>query len=1148
MSKPKQEEEVVRPVVSGYVIRQMRQKVGRRGLPFVMGYEALFQTALDPSKISEFEDLKGRGDHLFTLQFFQYSARILSRSAKNELQAGRIREAVQGLESSWRLYSSRPTATQTLRAFGRAYFNALQTVLHTFGIYVKPLRSEFRAMPRLRKAKAEEAKLLKLKDTNPEAAQLIEDGKARARTIRRNIEAQIGRDGLEAKTIRLMGRPVQIGEDTVSGDKVVYNPDGTITPLEDWVAKEQQREAAIKRIQALGVRGKPKFSDLDKLSAQEIQDLRDNIPKRMQTVFAKEIEDLRRVPEDEIEALRDKIFDAAGGESNPDLFRERRRRGEIVRVKKTLDELIAGGFYDQTFVAITDDKQKSEPTTRTLSVAKDSQGKTFVIAGRYQGMYLDDLVNAAGRLIEGTSYAFDPTTRRRVAETRARGEVDTSLVPTRPEPFVSLTEDGKYMIRIPNTGNFTLYRNRVHSLITKSDTLDYVEGTAKTTYVFEDKDFELVQKGVGGFTMSSAATEKISAYFDRLDLQDKAYGDELSGYYSSEAIGGFQSHIKLRRTQQEALGWCEARGWSGLLSPDTGLGKTGVAIAAMQKMLNDEVTEGKKFLFVCPAKLVGNMRKEVLGFLDEKAAARLLGGVVGSDGSVRVASEDEDGEIRLPTLLDIISYEKFRTEFKKNPRMGNEYAAIFFDEVQKAKGVNQLSRAISGLNHPRKILLTASPMERDPEELFRLAALANNDPIYTNVRVEKVKGVEQIVGEMNPEFTDKMRKWKALYLKQVGGRIVGINDEVEEGFREWVKANLYFKDKMDAPEIELERPQYDNLAIAMDSKVEAEYKKVASAAAAEIEKMVAMYKDGEYDHGADWYENISRYRGFTGRLGKVFKKLRDLGDMPQDVIPGASNPKVDQAKELILERIKSGKKSILFTDNPSLASYTARELSLQFPMHYHAAGLSDKIQLYKAGEVVVTWGKEAYKPPVTPKNQSRAKWADADWAVFVLKYYINPKPDDANSEAYDVASLTLTSAYTKGQNLQQYTSVIHLDRDTWNSEEMKQRTARSWRAGQKETVDVITLDIAYQEPEDERERRDRTLDEIRKYVQDMEESLFNDIIKASQQASIGKSWREMEQWDASLLKVNRDMMEAAISPYANQIAEASGSALVARER
>ena len=168
------------------------------------------------------------------------------------------------------------------------------------------------------------------------------------------------------------------------------------------------------------------------------------------------------------------------------------------------------------------------------------------------------------------------------------------------------------------------------------------------------------------------------------------------------------------------------------------------------------------------------------------------------------------------------------------------------------------------------------------------------------------------------------------------------------------------------------------------------------------------------------------------------------------------------------------------------------------------------------------------------KNDTRRKGyalaAKDSWKVVVLQH-IQADPT--------ITSLVLTGTYAVGQNLQKFNNVIHLDRDDWSNETMKQRSARAWRSGQSEVVNEYTLDTVYEEALSN-DDADQTLDQIRKIIQEMDSDLFNEVVIDSQSERIGEEWSKIKKQRSLLHQVDRRMMERALSPYASQLGKSDG--------
>lgn len=1470
------EGEKIPNLLSPRVLRMARQAFGPRAIPFFRIYQNLFAHAMgNRYQGSAFKDMREAAKVLFRL--------INDEASKDAFQA-----SISNLTPFLKRFdkanaTDNPNAGKFLiRRIGIMLAPMVKDTLRAANVYVVGKKLGDSRFIKFRKMRPKEEQLERLRVDDPEFYKTLMENRQTVRKIEERIDKTIAQAGMVPERKRLMGRIEQVGVDPVTDEAVVYQKNGEVLPIDDYLAKRKQENEALRRMNRLR---KPDFKDLEQLSPADIERLQDDHARKTSQIFIPNIQDLRSMSDEEL-------------------------------VTQTVGEV--------RFIAITDDKAKSKGVTRILPVQDTLGGDTVVVDGRFKGVYADDLINASGRLIEGTAYDYNPKRNERVSLQTRTGSGGVRLHASR-EPYVSVNGKGELMIMIPRTREYTELRNAVYRLQVESDTVKYVKDTHRSTYTFAPKDFGMIREAIGGMALSKAALEEVEAHFERLIRQEKARTDEVTKFYTAEKIGGFKEGLKFMPNQKEAMAWCEARDWSGLLAPDTGLGKctagetlvlTNKGVIRMDSLLKShmepdsvhpvedlrvsvgeesypvmafyyagrkptirvtsrygysiegshkhplmcrtktgegwsrlpEIREGD---YMCIERTSGGFATEecslsvpslrdmhpntreypvpnvmgyelavLLGFIVGEGCTRtrkqfaisqcstrnpenhtlirellksqfgwegdknsqkdiqvgsvflvqylqnlgvssvlasdkcvpwsvmqstedsvrgFLQALIEGEGSVhecggveissasrqllqetqilllrfgiisRLAPKNVDGydhtywrltffgedarlfqerigflssrkqeslqealarkgnpnhdvvpfakdlvedlrrEIharssiwrkwgssfyntlthirkgrRNPTYeflqfmlgvskqvgaheteahlrvqdvvdrkffydpvvsleqgfrevmditvddpshtfvgngfvnhntlttvgiiqkmyrdglageegrflyvcpaalkgnlpkeikqfsldakdllkrVDIMSYSGFVNRSKKNPRFADDYVAVFFDEAQAVKNPNKTHKAIAQVNNPRKILMTASPMERDPEELFMLAALANNERMYD----ERGYAID--------DFVEKKRKWKRRYAETVGNRVMGIKDDptIKKEFHQWVKSNLYFKKKTDEPGVTIGGLQRETTVVAMGPEIETMYRNEVKKVKGLMQDMVRKYRD-DITKGLD--PRIDAFKG--GRLAKVFRNLQRISDLPETVIPGARNAKHEQATNIIREKVGEGSRSLLFTDSPEMASATVKRLSLEFPGRHHAVALSDSIQIWANGEMVREFREKAYTDPETGRRIRRS-----DWKVFVLKHEVSRK--------LNVLTCTLTKTYSTGQNLQSFTTVIHLDRDTWNSEEMKQRTARSWRTGQKNTVEEYTLDTVYNEPEGD---FDSTLDEIRRYMQDMEEGLFDEVVRDSQSQALGVEFADMAQMDASLVALNRRYMEQALSPYATQI-------------
>jgi len=263
-----------------------------------------------------------------------------------------------------------------------------------------------------------------------------------------------------------------------------------------------------------------------------------------------------------------------------------------------------------------------------------------------------------------------------------------------------------------------------------------------------------------------------------------------------------------------------------------------------------------------------------------------------------------------------------------------------------------------------------------------------------------------------------------------------------------------------------------------------------------------------------------------------------------------SNPKIDQAEVLLREATEAGERSVIWTDQPSFAEKAGRELATKFVPKSIAVCLSDRIEVYIAesdekgkkqlaeytgssiGRVcnpVVVEGlkdkcvsKASFKASAKYVRPNGERVPEDDWQKFIIDTVVGKNPN--------ICGMVMTSAYSTGHNLQWANNVVHLDRDNWNNEQMKQRTARCWRQGQTHglkkddegnlirdekgrplvneeavgvnchIVDSVTDTRAQQLAEGVLE--EPMINEIQGWQQQMEEEIFDKVIRQSATADV----------------------------------------------
>ena len=1094
-------------VVSSGIERQVRSKLG----PQAVGLLNLYR------QVRLMHD-GAPGPDGGLVQAFRSEVRVFTRLMATKLDERVAAPAINSLLD--RMQNLKPLlqkvdnsyGTPTYRLLGPQLAQALVDALKAAGIGITLRISPDKVKwPIFRAMSAKEEQFENLKETNPEVAAQIEENRAKLKARRETIQKEMLAANLIPSFTKILGRTVQVGTDPATNERMVYTDDGEVLSVEQFktkLAKARARDAKSTKIFPRGVNAKSAAANLRSLTAEQLND----------PAF---------IPDQEREPL------PPGVEPVP---------GQLPPFRRI------------EYRALTDDKT-ADPGTRVYPTKPDRDGRPIIVDGRFKGIYLDDLVNRAGRLVEGAAYDFDKDGN--IVKFSTKSPKGSGDVTANKEPYVTVNAKGQLLIKIPYSQDYTKARQSIKALSApRVPSIEAEPNTNNTTFTFEPKDFASIRKAVGGCVLSKQAADMLRAYFEQTTRQEDALREEATKNFALTKIGGFKQnpiedpetklpvidektglpkYKDLLLKQREAMSWIESKGYSGVAALDTGIGKTLTSFAIMQKMDRDGFADpGQKFLYVCPNKLKGNFKREAEEWLKEPGAfldnrchrltynqfvrARKINPLFGTKdgdplGFLRPESPDADKKF-VKGLLE--SAPGIDTGALPG------YAAVLFDEAHELtkSATSPKSMAAQKLNHPRKILLTASPMEDDPEALYISAAIANN--VDLNPPRKR--------GEITQAMKDKMSFFRR-YVQTVGGRPIGLkpNDPKDPNKRDdffaWAKANVYAANKREVqePEVKLPALRPATVSVTMSPNVEKAYREATKEVSKAMKAALTVFREGKRP------EQIKDLNDLFGvKLRGALARIADLSDMPGAIIPGERSPKVDQSVNLIRDAVSGGQRTLLFTDNPRFAQYTALELSAKVPSMLHAVALSSQIIVYRDGGVVAKYTERVYEAEKVNKTTGKlekVKIPKTSWASHVLSDILGSDPK--------VVSAVLTKTYSHGQNLQMFSKVVHLDRDSFSSEAMKQRTARAWRTGQKSVVDEVTLDAAYSERKNE---KDVTLDEIRMYIQEMQQSLFNEIIGGSQKAKLGPEWEDMKNIDASLVAVNRRLFEILMSPSPENIA------------
>ena len=746
------------------------------------------------------------------------------------------------------------------------------------------------------------------------------------------------------------------------------------------------------------------------------------------------------------------------------------------------------GDPDET-IALTDDPDKASRLTRIYPV-KYIDGEKVVSQGRFKGMHVSDLVNATGRQIEGSLYYIDPQ-KRRVGRRQVKNPDGSLDMRPQREPYITVDGDKLYL-KIAGENAFAPMRQEMDRMAGGVPSIDKIQRVRNTGFRFELKDFDAVREVVGSVALSSRAANLLRDYYEELTKAEQASNAGNLSRYSSEELG---LKLPLRNHTKRALAWLDANDNKGICALDTGMGKTVTAISSMLNLIRKGVGSGTngRFLYVCEKALLGNLPKEMYKFMDKMEADELM------------------------ARTDITTYYRFNAVRRKNPSYGDDYIAIYFDEahIRMNKKTKSSYKTAVDCRCEHKVLLTASPMVKGPKEVYTMASVANGIDLNT------------------PEGAEEERKYLSRFSQSVGGRTTGITRDprAAKDFRIWVKRNLFFADKRDADEEESQLPETNRGMPRPGAPTGRDIRKLVETVTMppEIEKVYRAEMDAVREGLGDALHTFRQqpelaYEALSRALKRPLALLSRLADVPNRVIPGAPNPKLDRATEILKTAVQG--RSLMFTDNRELAEDTFARMRKQFPGKGHVMGQTDFILYATPTGEEIKYTERRYIDPETGRKTPKDEWkTHVLTKILGLGTYATSK---------SIMTAVLTGSYAVGQNLQSFGTVIHLDRDDWNNETMKQRTARAWRSGNGQAVDEYTMDMVYPEPV-ANAMAEQTLDEIRKVIQEIDDKMFDDIVVESQREKLGEEWLAIKQQRSDLYTIDRRMLERMLSPYASHL-------------
>ena len=1114
------------------------------------------------------------------------------------------------------------------------------------GVYFKLVRmggtNSIERWMKLHKESASAERLERIKNEDPESYELMVEKKKTLVQIDNGLKREIMEKGHKFKTIPLMGRFPLVGIDPDTGEETVHDRDGEKLSVPDYIEKRKTYLDQQKKLQ------------------------RD--PKRVNISLKK----LRKVDDEMIDAVNSEVEHVA-------LTDDKAKRTKLTRyypVKKMLvrvadDEgvvsesfmqVVSSGRYKGCFLddMINDQGRLIEGTAYSYNPRK-GEGET-----------VPERIDPSDR----EPYCTVSHLSKRVTRRGKRKTIKTKKMMLKISGDRSNKDIRNALKKLCCAGSTKSFSPSARCL--PSMEWHGIEGSKGVSVYFDPKDFGLIRDMIDGMSLSAAANKEVKKYYEELSQAEEAsrrvqetvevegpdgemkreqvfkaytaaklsttHGEEDFTFIESFTRHGEEKDFELLIKQQEALAWLDTNGGSGVCALETGVGKTLTAIGGMVKAVRDgwldddasythpdghEVKTNGRFLYVCPPSLVGNMPKEIEAFIKGKG-----GGLIGRVDCLpysNFSGASRTGKIPAALVKQHPDYwgPLKDVEKKENPRgkkkavKGDkkywdpaEYIQIYFDEAHELKNPeSQRSQAALKLWHPRKVCLTASPMEKNPMEAYVLAAVSNNTPLF-NERGKKTN--EEVI-----ENRKTMRRFKARFCNIVGGRIVGVTRDQNSlrDMKTWVKRNVFFADKTKVDEYHLPDPIVETRVAEMEPEVEKAYRAIASQMTVVLEAASVKFgerrkQDSYRDKRAEdifglrmrpyinllntlsnrpadamkdlsdiasgnipeKYEYSKRFQKNWGRYPRGIKKIGEdllaaLGG-PEEIealAESIGNPKLDSCEQLLVSKVEAveGSRALVFCDDKKLAADSVIRLSTKMG-GIHVLGLKNEIQFWSEGSPMSSWtipfdegdlellfgpraqefsreagnkavfsvpfSKKKYRkyPNLPPKtNLQRAEGLNKNypadqWQQFVLEKIVKHNPE--------IKTCTLLGKeYAHGHNLQTFNTVVHLDRNHWNSEAMKQRTARAYRQGQRNAVQEVTIDSTYaQTGTGEEAAQDVTLDKIRQLYQDMDKDIFDDIIKASQDLDLTAEDGSVLKRESSNWRLEEQVVALQASPYARR--------------
>lgn len=199
--------------------------------------------------------------------------------------------------------------------------------------------------------------------------------------------------------------------------------------------------------------------------------------------------------------------------------------------------------------------------------------------------------------------------------------------------------------------------------------------------------------------------------------------DSARRFEDRDQPSGFEG--ELRPYQKRGHAWMYFlldQGFGACLADDMGLGKTVQAISVVLDRRQDPDKRGP-ILLVCPVSVLGNWRRELHRFAPELRVEL-------HHGKGRTREADQFGTVMEENDILLTSYNLLQRD--EELFMGKTFEGVILDEAQNIKNPRtRQSRAARGLNGKFRLVLTGTPLENRPLDLWSIMDFLNEGLLGT---------------------------------------------------------------------------------------------------------------------------------------------------------------------------------------------------------------------------------------------------------------------------------------------------------------------------------------------------------------------------------------------------------------------------------